>query len=341
MNGLTGCATGIGSLPYKDTREALDIIFASCPQVPFWPQLPKRSLKEGMLLQYCENIPCLKVDSGSVIFDGTQMDAQLEAFYERIIAEDIEYFKISSEYAAGFEEFVFRLKKDSSGVRAVKGHITGPFTFAASLKDEKGVALLHDPVFMQVIIKALTMKALWQLKRFEGVPGARIIFMDEPYLGCFGSAYTPLSKEDVISGLGEIAAPLQAAGALVGVHCCGNTDWSIFTEIPGINVINFDAFDFLDKFVLYADSLKSYLLRGGMICWGIVPTHDAVKELTPLALVEKLKKGIELLETKGVNADIARKNLLISPACGLGTLDPVKVGPIFKLLSGVSAIIRG
>lgn len=341
MFGLTGYATGIGSLPHKDPNEALDIIFRHCPQVPFWPQLPKRSSKEGMLLQYCENIPCLKVDSGSIIFDGSAIDAQLEAFYERIIAGDVDYFKISSEYAAGIDAFITHLKTSSAGIKAIKGHITGPFTFAASLKDEKGVALLHEPVFMQVIIKALTMKALWQLKRFEGFPGERIIFMDEPYLGCFGSAYTPLSKEDVVSGLGEIASTLQASGALVGVHCCGNTDWSIFTETPGIGIINFDAFDFLDKFVLYADTLKNYVAKGGNICWGIVPTHDAVMNLTPQVLADKLNSGIQLLERKGVSVDSLRKNLLVSPACGLGALESAKAEPIFKLLSGVSAIIRG
>ncbi|HNX81087.1 MAG TPA: hypothetical protein PKL77_02965 [Candidatus Omnitrophota bacterium] len=294
-----------------------------------------------MLLQYCENIPCLKVEAGSIVFNGSDIDAQLEAFYERVIAEDVEYFKISSEYAAGIDAFVSRLKAADTGIQAVKGHITGPFTFAASLKDEKGIALLHEPVFMQVIVKSLTMKALWQLKRFAGLPGERIIFMDEPYLGCFGSAYTPVNKEDVVSGLGEIASTLQAAGALVGVHCCGNTDWSIFTDTPGIGIINFDAFDFLDKFILYADNLKGYVAKGGIICWGIVPTHDAALNLTPQELVEKLTRGLQLLENKGVNVDLLRKNLLVSPACGLGALAVTKVEPIFKLLSGVSAIMRG
>ena len=343
MKELRGLATGIGSLPYKEPEQALDLIFKYTPQIPFWPQLPKRDIREGMVAQFSENLPYLKVspDAGLSFSAVNSRDKDLEVFYERVIAGDVDYFKISDTFAAGLNAFCRRLETTNlSGIEFLKGQITGPFTFGASIKDEGGAALLHDPVFMQVIIKGLLMKALWQIKLFKRFGKKVIMFIDEPYLGCFGSAYTPINKEDVVNVLRELTQGIKNEGALTGAHCCGNTDWSIFTDVEGIDIINFDAFDFLDKFLLYADNLKHFLKRGGIICWGIVPTQGFSGKESAEELAEKINSGIAALVKKGIDKDLLAERLLISPACGLGTLDPAKAEGIFKLLAEVSGLIR-
>lgn len=341
MAKLKGLATGIGSLPHKDADSALDLIFKYLPQIPFWPQLPRRDVREGMIAQFSENLPCLKVGREGVFFSGLDnKEKELEAFYERIIADDRDYFKISPDFAQGLWRFGERLSgPDAKGVEFIKGQVTGPFTFAASIKNQEGTALLHDPVFMQAVLKGLGMKALWQIEFFKKFNKPLIIFIDEPYLGCFGSAYTPVNREEVIRGLSELAGQIKSAHALVGVHCCGNTDWSIFTEVQGIDIINFDAFGFLEKFILYADNLKGFLERGGTICWGIVPTQEFNGQ-SPDLLMEKVKEGIRTLVDKGLNKSLLDKNLLISPSCGLGTLNEAKAEAIFKTLSLTSGKIQ-
>jgi len=351
---LKGLATGVGSLPHKEIGAALDLIFEYLPVIPFWPQLPKRDIREGMVAQFSENLPCLKVARDGLFFDGSCQEKALEAFYERIIAGDIDYFKISQDFALGLHKFYQRLENSSSSdIEFIKCQITGPFTFAASVKDESGSALLHNPVFMQAILKGLMMKALWQINFFEEFnrpPRRRrgdgqshkkiIMFVDEPYLGCFGSAYTPINREDVVKGLRELTEGIKSENVLVGVHCCGNTDWSIFTEIDSIDIINFDAFGFLDRLVLYADNLKEFLKRGGILCWGVVPTQGFTDKETADLLVRSIKGGIASLTKKGLDRDLLLENLLLSPSCGLGTLDIEKSARIFKLLSEVSLSIR-
>jgi hypothetical protein len=225
-------------------------------------------------------------------------------------------------------------------VKFIKCQITGPFTVGASIKDEDGVAYLHNPIFMQAFIKGLSMKAIWQIDFFKEFNKKILMFIDEPYLGCFGSAYTPLNKEEAVKGLSELAAGIKSAPCLLGVHCCGNTDWSIFTDVAGIDIISFDAFDYQEKFVLYAESLKSFLGRGGVICWGIVPTQGFTGKETAQDLISKLEKGVEALVKKGINRDLLLKNLLFSPACGLGALAPSQAEAIFSLLSQVSCAAR-
>lgn len=341
MKGLKGLATGIGSLPHRDADKALDLIFKYTPQIPFWPQLPKRDVREGMVAQFSENLPYLKLTKEGLsfsIFDAEERE--LEIFYEHIIANDIEYFKISENFALGLHKFYQRLEKQNlKNIEFIKCQVSGPFTFAASINDKNGVPLLYDPVHMQVILKGLAMKALWQIKFFKPFGKKIILFFDEPYLGSFGSAYTPINREDVVKGLGELTKSIKSENVLLGVHCCGNTDWSIFTEVNAIDIISFDAFSFLDKFLLYVDNLKGFFNKGGMVCWGIVPTQEFSGKETPRLLREKIESGITILEKKGLNKNLLRENLFISPACGLGALDEEKAEGIFQLLYNTSCEI--
>jgi methionine synthase II (cobalamin-independent) len=339
---LKGLATGIGSLPHKDADSALDLISEYVPEIPFWPQLPKRDIREGMIVQFSENLPFLKVNKNGLKFSAVDAkDKELEIFYERIIANDIDYFKISEEFALGLYKFYQRLENSYlEGIEFIKCQVTGPFTFAASIKDGLGTLLLHDAVLLQAILKGLSMKAVWQINLFKKFGKKIILFFDEPYLSCFGSAYTPINREDVVSGLSELTEAVKSQGVLLGIHCCGNTDWSIFMDIPKIDIISFDAFDFLDRLILYGDNLKIFLRRGGILCWGIVPTQLFTGEESAELLIRKIKDGINKLEDKGLEENLLLQNLLISPSCGLGTFTPEKSEKIFKLLYDTSALIR-
>lgn len=343
MPELKGLATGVGSLPQKDAVSALDLIFKYLPNIPFWPQLPKRDVREGMVAQFSENLPFLRMEEDGLKFSPFEArEGELETFYSRIIDNDVDYFKISAEFSLGLHEFYRRLRSsDLKGVDFIKFQVTGPFTFAAGLKDENGVALLHDAVFMQAVLKGLTMKARWQAKFFKDFGKKMIVFIDEPFLGCFGSAFTPINREDVVASLTELTTGIkQSEDILIGVHCCGNTDWSIFTDIPGIDIINFDAFGFQERFVLYAQNIGQFLKKGGIICWGIVPTQDFSGKETPDLLVGKLRDGINTLVNKGVDGDLLLRQMLVSPSCGLGSLNTEISEKILKLLSETSSFIR-
>jgi methionine synthase II (cobalamin-independent) len=334
---LKGLATGVGSLPHQDAESALDLIFKYIGQIPFWPQLPKRNLREGMIAQFSENIPCLSVASEGLVFDGGNREQELERFYGRLIANDLDHFKISPEFSHGLYSFYRRLENsDLKNVEFIKCQITGPFTFTAGINAADGTALLHDKVFFQACLQALTLKALWQIKFFRKFGKKIILFIDEPYLGCFGSAYTPLNREDVVNTLLQLAGAVKANDVLVGLHCCGNTDWSIFTEVKAIDIISFDAFEFLDRLVLYADNLKAFLARKGLLCWGIVPTQSFTGIESADLLIRKVKEGIYRLTNKGISGDLLTEGLLLSPSCGLGTFTPEKAEKILKLLSEVS-----
>ncbi|MBU1871832.1 MAG: hypothetical protein KKH80_03440 [Candidatus Omnitrophica bacterium] len=332
-------ATGIGSLPHKDVDTALDLIFQYTPYIPFWPQLPKRDKKESMVIQYSQNLPCLRLGRDGLSFDSSRQEQELAEFYERIIADDVEHFKVSEDFAAGLWGLYHRLGKESlDRYEFIKGQICGPFTFAASINNEQQKAILYDDVLMQAVQEGLAMKARWQVNLFKKFAKQVIIFLDEPYLTCFGSAFTAINREEVIGRLSEISKKIKSSGALIGVHCCGNTDWSMFSEIAGIDIISFDAFNFLDKFLLYTKEINSFLKRGGMLAWGIVPTEDFGPQIDARFLFDKLKQAFNILEDKGIGQDLIKRQLILTPSCGLGTLDTDKAKSIFECLSKVFSI---
>jgi methionine synthase II (cobalamin-independent) len=332
---IKGLATGIGSLPHKDADAAVDLIFKYLPQIPFWPQLPQRDVREGMVAQFSENLAGVELTAQGLTFRPD--DQRLETFYERLIAQDLDYFKISPDFALGLDRFYARLKKENlKEAEFIKCQVTGPFTFCASINDEKGVSLLHNAVFRQAILKGLAMKALWQINLFKQFGKKMILFIDEPYLGCFGSAFTPINREDVIKDLGELTKQVKSPEVLIGVHCCGNTDWSIFTDIETVDIISFDAFGFLERLLLYAQNLNTFFKRGGTLCWGIVPTQEFNPDTSPQVLQEKINRGVEALVKKGLDKDLLLSNSLFSPSCGLGSLNVATAGQIFQLLSQIA-----
>ena len=321
-------STAIGSLPHTNPEIATEFIFENLG-IAIWPQLPKRSFKENMYVQYSEGIPFLTTDEENqkIFFNfDTEEDvtSAVESFYLRIIADDLEYFKISREYAEGFYEFLKQLEihKDKKTIPAVKGHIVGPITFGLKTTDQNNRSIFYDDLFVDVVVKALTMKARWQIRELSRFidKDKIIIFIDEPYLSAFGSAFTQVSSEQVIKYISETSDGIHKENALSGVHCCGNTDWSILMD-SGVDIISFDAYNFFDGMALYPEKLNMFLQKGGILSWGIVPSSDAINSETADSLVLKIEQDMEYLIKKGINEEKLKNQYLITPSCGVGSLD--------------------
>ncbi|MDI6757338.1 MAG: methionine synthase [Endomicrobiia bacterium] len=325
-------ATIVGSMPHLSPDEALDIIMRRTPHLVAWPQLPRRSFLENMTAQYSENFPGLLRDEDKkrVYVSMDDALAGLEKFYEKYLAGDIGYFSISSSVAAGLHALLKRvgsghysLSNPASGPFSVKCQTAGPVTFAMMLKDENDRPVFFDENLRDVAIKNIAMKSVWQIKAFGGA--CRTIFLDEPYLSAYGSAFTALSREDVVETLRETFAEVRRltpdGGISIGAHCCGNTDWSLLVD-GGADIISFDSHGFAESLALSADSIKTFLERGGRLAWGAVPTSaELLAAETPQTLKARLEAAVSLLVSKGLDEKLLRERMLITPACGLGSLD--------------------
>jgi methionine synthase II (cobalamin-independent) len=166
-----------------------------------------------------------------------------------------------------------------------------------------------------------------------------IIFVDEPYLSSFGSAFINLNREQVLQYLGEVIGAIHQEGALAGVHCCGNTDWTLLID-AGVDIINFDACEYFQGLTLYGDQVKLYLSHGGLLAWGIVPTSPQVAKFTADELQSSFVEKVGILAKKGISKEVLYRQSLLTPSCGMGTLSVEIAEKVLSLLSEVSQKTR-
>lgn len=325
---LSGKATLIGSFPLKSHEEAVELILEYIPKIPCWPQLPTYP-REGMLVQFSSGLPGF--DPERLIIDPGVPDFETErlSFYEEYLAvtesgEDLENtrFKLTPAEAPGLFVLIEKAS-EKAPLPAVKGQITGPFTLAVGLKTPDGKAVFYDLELRDLVVKLVALKARWQVRKLKELSPSVIIFFDEPALSGFGSsAFVGVSREEVLAVLSEVIAEVHKEGGLAGVHVCGNTDWSLLTDSP-TDIINFDAYGFYEKFITYDKELKSFLEKGGLVAWGLVPTlksEDLEKE-TPDSLAERFRDLLKELSLRtGLSEEYLLSHSLLTPSCGMGTL---------------------
>ena len=108
-------------------------------------------------------------------------------------------------------------------------------------------------------------------------------------------------------------AALRREGALVGLHCCGNTRWAALLDL-GLDLLSFDVRLSLDALLESPEALRAFLDGGGALSLGIVPTNFG-EEADPVELVRAAETSFAaaLPEQTG-----ALRTVLLTPACGLG-----------------------
>ena len=257
--------------------------------------------------------------------------------------EDLEYFALPRKHADGFYIMAEQLK-DTPG-EWVKGQVTGPISMGLTVVDQDLRASLYDEMLADALVKNAMMNARWQIRQLKSVRPNVIIFVDEPYMASFGSAFISLSREQAITMLDEVFEAIHAEGGLAGVHCCANTDWSVLLATQ-VDILNLDAYGYLENLALYPAELRQFLDRGGVIAWGIVPNNEEIDTVTPQGLAHQLREGIALIcekaAARGVTIapeDFASRSL-ITPACGLGPTTPEIANKVLPILAETGKLLR-
>jgi methionine synthase II (cobalamin-independent) len=332
-----GCLpTIIGSMPHTDPAEACSLVTHYLKDIPAWPQLPKRSFKENMYAQFSQGFPGVVLKQDSIYIDRTQdLAGPLEQLYATYLENDIDRYPVGSEYAAGLHEF---LSLTTLSPWAVKGQVTGPVTWGLTVTDDSQRAVIYDDTLADALVKLLRLKAGWQEKELRKISPNTIIFVDEPYMAAFGSVSVLLSREKVISLLEEV---LGGISGWKGVHCCGNTDWSILLATSA-DIISFDAYNYAQSLSLYPAEIKKFLDRKGTIAWGIVPNdEESLAKESVASLKDRLEEAIAPFTREGIPFPQLIGQGLLTPSCGLASLATGEAAALaLELLAGLSLKIR-
>lgn len=336
--------THVGSAPHTDAHK-LNERLLSLLDIPCWLQLPRRDFRENIYTQYAPTLPGAVVDFArekAYIDTSKDFDQALEKFYSSVLDDKVEDFALHSDYAQGFFTLIESLKQKPA--KWSKGQVMGPISFGLTVTDQDLRACLYNETLADVLVKHMTMNARWQTHQLKTVSENVIVFVDEPYMASFGSAYVNLGREQVIAWLDEVYQALHVEGAITGTHCCGNTDWGVLLETQ-VDILNLDAYDFIENLALYPVELRKFLDRGGAICWGIVPNDARILNETPLSLAERLQNGFRLICQKAANRGVTihpdefASRSFIAPACGLGSATVEIADRAFDVLAETGTIL--
>lgn len=342
----------IGSLPIEDHVRAVELIIEYTPEIPLWPQLPKLP-KEGMVRQFVSGLPGLVDQDSRCWVDTTPATfiSEMTDFYDHFIAcqeldllpEDT-IFALADDTARGFSVFTGALNASDLRPLCVKGQVTGPVTAGIGIKDDRGLPIVFDDNLRDMLIKLLSGKARWQVEQLRSfcseIPP--IIFVDEPGIVNFGStAFAGVSRELVLNGVVELLEAIKEAGGLSGIHICANGDWGPALT-SDTDIISFDAYSFFENFILYREQLISYLERGGILAWGVVPTAPAEKVAAEQvdSLHTLWHSQLDRLCSFGFTERQLVSQTLIAPACGTGSLTPELAEKVLSMTRNLAARIR-
>ncbi len=338
-------ATGIGSLPFRDTGPAIGLIRDHLPLIPHWPQLPARGAREGLIYQSFQALVetgLLGVDKGRAVFDtrAGQWPDRLTDYYSRYLAAEagdgdaLDMFAFREQDATGFFAFI-RAVEDRMFPEAIrlKGQVVGPLTMGFQVKDHAGNLAFYDDQLRDLMVTTLCMNARWQCRRLASLNRPVIIFVDDPSIAAFGShSHIALGREMVIECLNAVFDAIHEEGAIAGLHSCDAADWSLLFD-SRVDVVSFDTYRFGESLGIYADALNAHIARGGMVAWGIVPTGEEAADTSAEALAGRLES---LWASLG--GDFFAHSL-ITPACGTGLLGESLARRIYQLTAAVSALL--
>ncbi len=330
--------TIIGSVPHTDAKKACALLTRYLKDIPTWPQLPKRAFTENMYVQYSEGFPGVVVENNRIYIDTTKdYTKSLEALYQAYLENDASKYGLGREYAAGFYAL---LEQGGLSPKAVKGCVTGPLSWGMTITDENKRAILYHDILGDAIPKFLKLKAKWEENELKKISKNTIIFVDEPYMASYGSSVAAgaFSKpEKIVEMINEV---FDGISGLKGIHCCGNTDWSVLLKTK-MDILNFDAYAYASSLALYPDEVKKFISRGGCVAWGIVPNQMAplLKE-SVASLKDRLEEAMAPFTRNGLSIkDIVKQSLLL-PTCGLNALTEDGTEQALKLLTELSTEMR-
>lgn len=331
MNFRPRCmATVLSAIPHREPMKACEIILTYFPEAPCAPRLTMS------LRMFLEGMPCVVIDAERrQLFLDLSREQELLQFYESYEASEIDHFVISPERAQGLYAFADVVAHSAPPqLQLIHLDLPGPLTLGLSMLSSDRLPAWYDDTMRDIIVKTLIMKIMW-LERFfnQIIPDTlTMITLTEPSLATFSTPFGSLNRQDMLKSIDEV---LNAIKGLKAVHCCANVDWSILTESVA-QVINFDAFRFSESLALYAEDLKKFIDREGMLAWGIVPVDDTVADEDVQSLMSRLDAGIKLMVNEGIEERFLLESSFVTPSCTTSLLSVPMSERVFQLTNEVS-----
>jgi hypothetical protein len=309
-----GLATGVGSLPGDDPRQATREVFELLPELPYLPELPGRGPGATMigrgvaLLGLAGHLHADVQPSGWRLVDRAGLDERRAI---DLLDRDLDALE---EVAQGW-----------SG--PLKLALLGPLTAAAGLELGRGEAVLADHGASRDLAEAIADTASTLVEQVRRrVPGAQVLVqIDEPALPAVRAGQVPtasgfgrlrpVDEATAVERLGQVLRAVAEAGGYPLVHCCAPSPPIGLFVRAGARAVSIDATTLTGR---DDDALGEAVEAGVRIFLGAVPSLDPVPVPGVRALLGPVLDRWARLGFSGPRL----AEIVITPACGLAGASP-------------------
>lgn len=307
----SAAATGIGSMPGEDAREAARTVTGTLEDFAFLPELPARGPGAdmtgrtiGLLVELYAHVE----PSGWRLSDRPGRDTRRAHSWMR---EDLD----------ALEEF-------TQGYRgALKVSAVGPWTLSATLERRGGEAVLGDAGARRDVTASLTEGLRAHLADVRRrVPGARLVLqLDEPSLTAVlrgevptASGYRSHAAVDRAVVEGALRQLTDAVEVPVVVHSCAPRPPFALLRRAGVTGVSFDASLLTER----DDEALGEAVEGGTaLLAGVVPGVESPSGglSDPGGSVSGVRS---LWRRLGLSPALLAESVVVTPACGLAGASP-------------------
>ncbi len=314
-----GSATGIGSLPGTNARDAVATVFGELPDFPYLPELPARGPGADMIGRTAAmlvELPVETVPSGWRFTDHAGRDMRRATAW---LSADLDAFE---ETAQGY-----------GGV--LKIQVAGPWTLAAAIELRHGDKALADPGAARDVAASLAegLRSHIADVRKRAPAAAVVLQVDEPSLpavlaGAVGTAsgygaLAAVQTQVAEAGLAEVLVAAEPATPVV--HCCAAAAPVDLFVRAGARAI---ALDFALVSSVPEDLLPDALDGGVCLFAGVVPASDTARadgdgagaEMSEVSATVDLVRG--WWRRLGFDPEKLAAQVVVTPACGLAGASP-------------------
>ncbi|BDT96560.1 methionine synthase [Nocardia sputorum] len=303
-----GIATGVGSWPGTDPREAAATIVGELGELPHLVELPARGAGADLIGRASALLVDLRFDTTPRGYRLAPRPGAVARRAHDLLRTDLDALEEAWE-TAGL----------SGRNRRVKVQSAGPLTLAAQVELPGGHRVLTDPGAVRDLSESLAEGLAQHVAEVRKRLGAQVVLqLDEPSLSAvLDGSLRGVSVLNTVRALPEPEAlavldtVLTAQSAPVLVHSCA--------EPPALGLLRrsvADAigFDLSTIGTARLDEVGEALEAGKHLVLGVVPTEAPASAVTWRTFAEP---GVRLIDRLGFGRRTLAQRIAVSPACGL------------------------
>jgi hypothetical protein len=301
-------ATGVGSMPGTDAREAAKTVTGSLEALPHLAELPARGPGADMIgrsLGLLVELFARVEPSGWRFGDHPGRDTRRARSW---LGEDLDALE---EYTQGW-------------TGPLKVQAVGPWTLAASVELHRGEKALADPGAVRDVTGSLTEGLRLHLAEVQRrVPGAQLLLqLDEPSLPAVLTGQVPtasgwqrLRAVDRQVAEDRLRALVDGLGVPVAVHCCAPRPPLALLRRAGAVAVSLD----LALLTESDDDAVGEAVEDGLVLFaGVVPAVEPGLS-DPAGSVSGVRT---LWRRLGLDPALLSRHVVVTPSCGLAGASP-------------------